>query len=210
MGIIERKMREKQQRKDDIVLAAESVFFLKGFENATMEDIADKAELSKGTLYLYFKSKEDLHMAVAIRAIGLMNTLSADIGKMKLNGIEKLVRLGMAFIEFSRKFPDHMNSILSLEGLDIQKTSLNISGLRAVIYKDSPVKLVMDFIRQGVEEAIIRGDIPPAVIANTLWMQMLGVIQIGVFKNSLFEMIEMTPEALYESHIELVLNGIKS
>ena len=37
-----------------------------------MDDIAEKAELSKGTLYLYFKSKEDLHMAVARRAIILL------------------------------------------------------------------------------------------------------------------------------------------
>ena len=148
-------------------------------------------------------------MAVAIRAIGLMNTLTADIKKMKVSGIEKLVKLGLAFIEFSRKFPDHMNSILSLEGLDIQKISLSISDLRALIYRDSPVKLVMDFIRQGVKEASIRDDIPPAVIANTLWMQMLGVIQIAVLKKSLFEMIDMTAEELYENHIELVLNGIK-
>ena len=67
----------------------------------------------------------------------------------------------------------------------------------------------MDFIKQGIKEKSIRNDIPPAVIANTLWMQMLGVIQIAVLKKSLFEMIELTPEALYENHIELVLNGIK-
>lgn len=210
MGIIERKERERKQRREDIILAAESIFFSRGFESTTMDDIAEKAELSKGTLYLYFKSKEDLHMAVAIKAVGLMSNMSAGIEKQNLSGIDKLVQLGLAFIEFSRTYPDHMNSILFLEGLDFQKISLSISDLRAMIYRDSPVKLVMDFIRQGVEEGSIRNDIPPAVIANTLWMQMLGVIQIAVLKKSLFEMIESTPEELYKNHIELVLNGIRT
>ncbi len=69
MGITERKEREKQRRKEDIINSAEGVFFSKGFESATMDDIAEKVELSKGTLYLYFKSKEDLHLAVALKAI---------------------------------------------------------------------------------------------------------------------------------------------
>ena len=59
MGIAERKEREKLQRRKDIIDAAEKVFFYRGFESATMDEIAEKVELSKGTLYLYFKSKEE-------------------------------------------------------------------------------------------------------------------------------------------------------
>ena len=64
MGIAERKEREKQQRKEEIIQAAESVFYSLGLDQATMDDIAAKAELSKGTLYLYFRSKEDLFFEV--------------------------------------------------------------------------------------------------------------------------------------------------
>jgi TetR/AcrR family transcriptional regulator len=46
MGIAERKEREKQQRKAEIIQAAELVFFSKGFEHSTIDDIAEKAELS--------------------------------------------------------------------------------------------------------------------------------------------------------------------
>lgn len=81
MGIAERKEREKQQRREEIIQAAEKVFFSKGFEKSTMDDIAERAELSKGTLYLYFKSKEDLHMAVARKAIGLLNSITSAVKK---------------------------------------------------------------------------------------------------------------------------------
>ena len=60
MGIQERKEREKERRRQQIMVAAKRVFSEKGFNKATMEDIAHEAELSPGTLYLYFKNKEEL------------------------------------------------------------------------------------------------------------------------------------------------------
>ena len=54
----------KEQRSSEILDAAKKVFFEKGFKNTTMESIADKARVSKGTLYFYFKTKEDLYMSM--------------------------------------------------------------------------------------------------------------------------------------------------
>lgn len=67
MGIQERKEREKESRKEEIINAAQKIFFEKGLPAATMDEIAEAAELSKGTLYLYYKSKEDLYLAVTMR-----------------------------------------------------------------------------------------------------------------------------------------------
>jgi AcrR family transcriptional regulator len=55
------------QRKSQILNAAEVVFTKKGFDEARMNDIAEKTGLSKGTLYLYFKSKDDLIVAILDR-----------------------------------------------------------------------------------------------------------------------------------------------
>ena len=56
-----------EERKDQIMNAAEEVFTQKGLDNARMEDIAEETGLSKGTLYLYFKSKDDLIAAILDR-----------------------------------------------------------------------------------------------------------------------------------------------
>ncbi|MBN2118763.1 MAG: TetR/AcrR family transcriptional regulator [Anaerolineales bacterium] len=55
------------QRKSQILNAAEDIFTKKGFDEARMNDIAEKTGLSKGTLYLYFKSKDDLIIAILDR-----------------------------------------------------------------------------------------------------------------------------------------------
>jgi len=56
-----------EERKGQILNAAEEVFTSKGFDEARMDDIAEETGLSKGTLYLYFKSKDDLIFAILDR-----------------------------------------------------------------------------------------------------------------------------------------------
>jgi AcrR family transcriptional regulator len=55
-----RKDREKLVRRREILLAARKVFAQRGYENATLEEIAEQAEFAKGTLYNYFQSKEEI------------------------------------------------------------------------------------------------------------------------------------------------------
>lgn len=59
------------ERKSQIINAAEDVFTKKGFNEARMDDIANETGLSKGTLYLYFKSKDDLIIAILDRMFQL-------------------------------------------------------------------------------------------------------------------------------------------
>lgn len=60
MSVVSRRQREKEQRRKDIIAAAEKLFFKKGYDNVSMNDIAKEVELSKATLYLYFDNKEAL------------------------------------------------------------------------------------------------------------------------------------------------------
>jgi AcrR family transcriptional regulator len=69
MGIQERKERERERRRQQIIVAAKRVFSDKGFSKATMEDIANEAELSPGTLYLYFKNKDELYASLSLRIL---------------------------------------------------------------------------------------------------------------------------------------------
>jgi len=210
MGITERKEREKQQRREEIMQAAEVVFFSKGFEKSTMDDVAEKAELSKGTLYLYFKSKEDLHMAVARKAIHLLRNYTSKASEGEGTALEKLGQMGRACIEFSRSHPDHMKAIMTLEEVEPQSISLSTSDVQDMIYNESTVGAVIQIVEQGVREELIRSDIPTALVAHTLWMSVLSVIRFVTAKKSLLQALDLSPDKLYESHFELVLNGIRT
>ena len=210
MGIAERKEREKQMRKEEIIKAAEHVFFSQGLEQATMDDIAAKAELSKGTLYLYFKNKEMLHVEVARRAIILLNSFTSKAAKQVDNAIEKLGQMGLATIEFSKTHPDQMKAIQSLMGRASENIEMTTGEVQSIVYRDSSVGMLIQVVEQGMKDKQIRSDIPAPLIAHTLWMQMMSVIQFVNMEQALIEILELTPEKVFESHFELVLNGIKS
>ena len=72
MGIIERKEREKKLRKKQIEDAALDVFMRKDFNSATIDEIADKAELSPATIYLYFRNKQELYGVLHLQYMRIM------------------------------------------------------------------------------------------------------------------------------------------
>ncbi len=210
MGIAERKEREKQQRREEIIQAAEQVFFSKGFDRATMDDIAEEAELSKGTLYLYFMSKEDLHMAVARKAIHLLRVVTSNAAEGEGTALEKLGKIGRACIEFSRTHPDRMKAIMTLEELEPMALSVSTSDVQEMIFKESTVGSVIELVEQGVHEKLIRADIPALLVAHTLWMTVLSVIRFVTMKSALLEVLGLSQDQIFASHFELVLNGIRS
>ena len=81
MGIQERKQRERERRRQQIIVAAKRVFSEKGFSKTSMEDIAREAELSPGTLYLYFKNKDELYASLSLRILQYMNIRLEDVKK---------------------------------------------------------------------------------------------------------------------------------
>ena len=68
MGIAERKEREREGVKDLILNAAREIFLTEGYENTSIRKIASKIEYSPGVIYLHFKDKNDLLLALHDKA----------------------------------------------------------------------------------------------------------------------------------------------
>jgi AcrR family transcriptional regulator len=73
MAIEKRRERERERRRQQIIAASRRVFTAKGFSRTTVKDIAREAELSPGTIYIYFKSKDELYAVLSIRMLKHLN-----------------------------------------------------------------------------------------------------------------------------------------
>ena len=100
MGIQERKEREKERRKEEILDAAQRVFIEKGLTTATVDDIAAAAELSKGTLYLHFESKEDIYIALMMRGLQLLYEMFCEINSHETSVVKILHLMEIAYMKF--------------------------------------------------------------------------------------------------------------
>lgn len=169
MGIQERKEREKGHRRDEILDAAQTVFFEKGLQNCTMDEIAEAAELSKGTLYLYYKSKEDLYLSVMMRGMGVLHDMFARAISQAANPIDALQRIGDTYYRF---FLEHRNFYRMLHFFDHPQFHKQVSEeMRTTCSTENHRiwDLVISVIRQGTDEQLIRDDLSSPEIAVLLW-----------------------------------------
>lgn len=97
--------KEKMMREEDIVSAAEKLFYERGFEQTSMDDIAVRAEFTKRTVYQYFASKQDLYYAVVLRGMRHLLENVKDAGEDK-KGFDRLREKRLAAWRCAREYSD--------------------------------------------------------------------------------------------------------
>lgn len=178
MGIQERKEREKERRRQQIMVAAKRIFADKGFGRATMEDIANEAELSPGTLYLYFRSKDELCVSLSLRVLQYllirMEHLNDD-SQTDSAGKDKIVQLKKALLDVYEFDPLILTHLFYLQSND---TVSSLSPeLKAEIknLSDAALGKISSLFQREIEnETCI--DWPPSVLAKTIWAMFYGIV----------------------------------
>ena len=187
MGIAERKEREKQKRRQDIIDAAEKVFFSKGLDLSTMDDVAKAAELSKGTLYLYFKSKEDLYLAINARGTKILESMFLKAVKTPKTGIEKIKAIGEAYFEYYQKYPDYFNAHIYYESREIDLDDETSMAAECELHGQRALDVVSNALKDGIADGTIRSDVDPYKTSVLLWAHSTGLIQIISMKGKHME-----------------------
>ena len=144
MSVAERRAREKQHRIQDILEAAEKVFFKKGYESATMNEIARAAELGKGTLYLYFKGKDDVHRAIVEKGMDILYGLIKD--QKHECGMSRLESVWDSFMRFRTDYPNYCNAFIHYETKPWKETGAGDVDGRVNKYK------VINYMIEAIEE----------------------------------------------------------
>lgn len=215
MGIIERRQREKQKRRNDIVDAAEKVFFSQGMENATMDDVASEAELSKGTLYIYFASKEDLYLAITKRGLDILTNMFKKASAKTALGIEKIYEIGQAYRDFSKKYTDYFHAMAYFD-LRVKEISSESPNAKASIKQGEDVLAICaEAIQCGIDDGSIRPDIDPKKAAIVLWGQTNGILQLILNKGEhMKKMIKRfgfaTPDEIIAYSFDMIRMSLQS
>lgn len=113
MTVAQRRKQEREERRNLILDAAEQVFEAKGPDATTMDEVAAEARLGKGTLYLYFQSKDDLWLGVASRKQQVLLQRFSEAHATASDGLDELGRLLLAYAEHLATPIEHLRSVLS-------------------------------------------------------------------------------------------------
>jgi AcrR family transcriptional regulator len=176
MGIKERKEREKERRRQQIIIAAKRIFSAKGFNKATMEDIAKEAEISPGTIYIYFKNKDELYASLSIRILQHLNIRLEHVKKQNnVNVEQRIATLKDALYDIYNFDPLILINLFHLQSSESLK---NLSfGLLSEIKRLSQdsLKIMADIFSEGISNGVFIKTNPNA-LADIFWALFSGVI----------------------------------
>jgi len=200
MKKLSRKEREYQARREEILKAAERVFAQNGFYNSTVAEIAKESEFAIGTLYQFFKNKEELYYTMMIEKFDLLySTLLTEVGKNKrcLEKLSCLVEVLFSFIEQNVDF----FKIFTWE-LNVLNANMNNKLKDQLIAKHfAYIKLISDVIEEGLRERVLKeGN------ADDLSSALLGMMNVFSF-NWIFNRQQDSLSAKAPIIVNLFLNG---
>ena len=201
----QRWRRRKDARPAELLDAALDVFFEKGFAAARLEDIAARAGVSKGTVYLYFNSKEDVFDAL-IRAIPVANVeqVRALAGDPTIPADELLGRV-LRFIGTLIRDPRMIKFPRLIVGEAANFPKLAETYKREVISRGAAI--LTRIIERGIEEGRLRKVDPQ----HAAYAAIAPLLFTAIWRTT-FEQFDVTPldaDAFIEQHIETFLRGIK-
>jgi AcrR family transcriptional regulator len=177
MGIIERKEREKEARRNQILDATEQIFQAKGIQQATMDDIAKEAELAKGTIYLYYRNKEELQVGIMLRAFEMMNEGFERAVEQENLGIKKIIAIGDAYWRFAAEHPFHFGMMCNA---DFPMRDQISDELVAEMNEQSNWvwRLLIGTIEEGKHEGTIKADVDSFSSSLLLWLNSMSVLRM--------------------------------
>lgn len=205
-----RQVKKPEIRKKEILDAAQNLFFQKGYENTTIQDIIDALGIAKGTFYHYFDSKTEMLDALVQRTTSEMRSQFDAVMGSELNAIEKFNSMFRAGAAFKMANIDVFMVILRVLYRD-ENIIMRSRMFKGVAEKIGPLYAAV--IRQGVKEGLFN-TFDPEEIADVL-------IKLGQsFNERICELIldrTKTPEQLctiierktklYEAIMERILGA---
>lgn len=176
-----KKMKEKlvEFNRNNILEAAERLFSEKGVKETTMDDISKAADYSKSTIYVYFKSKEEIYNHIIFSHMcHLRETIDSCVNVPE--SFEKCYfQICHAFTETYEQYPFYFESIMG--DISVDETELSECGILRQIYdegeriNDGMLKL----FEKGVREKYLREDIQILPAVFMLWASLVNTIKLA-------------------------------
>lgn len=207
MGLEERRKRERENRKNAILKSARKLFFEKGFKPVTVESIARKAELSKGSIYLYYNSKEEIYTQILLNDIDKFHKSISDLLQNPSSASESLMKLANIYVDFflndRELFRILMTFMLHTSDMHLPQ-DLNDHIVKTT---NKTIGIIEQVFKYGVE----RGEFPATLNLrqnrNAVWGMLNGIISLHLFTGAEDKRAEIIRDTV-KAGLEIMIRGL--
>lgn len=195
-----RIMSKKILRRESIIRAAIEVFSNKDFKTASISEIAQKACVANGTIYQYFKSKEDLFFSIPIEKT---NEFRSQL-ELHLEGISgafnKIRKFVWYFLFFFKTNPEY-GRILMLE----MRVSKSFVKTKSYGFLKQSVTQVMNILKEGQNDGVIRKDTDIYILRHLILGTLEHMVSRWLLKGENYDLIEHHQEVS-----RLLIDGLRA
>jgi AcrR family transcriptional regulator len=205
----ERRAREKQRRRQSIVDAARSIFSQNGFASTTMDDIAAEAEVSKGTLYLYFDSKEELLANLLLEGLDMLLIALEDEGQSQatMTASQQIRNLAQIYANLSETHPNYLRLMMAFDCGHLSETIPPELNETVMERSSQCLKILERTVQLGIERREFAVE-DAWEVAGILWAAFTGVIMMMAHPVSP-QVLAIGKEKMFTDTIDLLLRALK-
>ena len=205
-----------------IIKAAQEAFSTQPYDNVNMDEIADKALLSRATLYNYFDNKETLYFEIGLENYKEMQHIFPQVLEIEPTGLDKVMKLstlvfqGIMRNSINFDIVRHFMEVNNLaehpieetydqykqEELDNLPTTSDTALLRYFNELMKYMKIWWDIIETGQKDGTIRSDLPPKHLAQIIQIYITGVLDQMVLVRRALEYLELPQETVMKIMLE--------
>ena len=205
----QRRVREKQARRRSILDAAGAVFLEWGMHASTMDQIAERAELSKGAVYLYFSSKQELCLALLVEASRRLVEALKAVHQPTAPPFKQLERLIDAYYGFYVRRPDYFRLLFVVEHQPYGSRVADELRAEWTALGKEALEMLAGVIDQGIKQGAIRR-CDPWTTAVSLWASVTGVIVLPAQEIRAGFVGHLSQEELVRATLRIFWRGMES
>lgn len=191
-------MLQKNNKKKAIISAAIEIFSQSDYKSSSIAEIAKKANVAEGSIYQYFKDKEDLFFSIPVARVKEFSR-ELDLHLQGITGsLNKIRKFIWFYLYFFTNTPEYSRIVLLEMRVSKRFTSSKMYGS----FKRSTSR-ILEIIREGQDEGILRTDVNIFVMRQLILGMLEHMVTRWLIKNQKYDLLEH-----YEDACRLILGGI--
>lgn len=207
--LAERREEEKERRRLEIIEAAERLYAKAGWDGLTMDQLAREARLSRALLYVYFKDRAELHLAIVARAFELLQQRFREAAGRAALGLDKVQAIGRAYVAFSHEFPHYFDACARFQAAQHQADGSSVLQDCAAA-GDAAIAEVVAALEVGRADGSVRPDLGTTVLtATALWGFTHGIIQLMATKGAELLRHGVTQDQMADQSLLLLRHSLR-
>lgn len=192
-------MPKKKVKRQIIIHAAIEVFSRNGFQDATIAEIAQKANVAEGTIYQYFKNKEDLFFSIPIDKTKEFYS-ELELHLQGIHGAENKIRKFVWYYFYHLQENPEYARALMLE-MRVNRNFANAKAFEA--YRPLTHK-ILEIIEEGQEEGFVRKDVSKYMVRHLILGLLEHIVTRWLLKGEKGDMLDQ-----YDEAVDLLIQGIR-